>query len=472
MNSTPADPGAEGTPTAPAEDAAPVPAPAATPAPAPTPAPTPGPGAVPTPAEVAQAAAAAPSSTSDAAQWGRVDDEGKVFVRTGDGEREVGQWLGGDPQEGLAFFARKYDALVFEVDLLDKRVRSGTVSPDDAGAAVKQVRGTLTDAQVVGDLAALEARLDELTSVIATQRERRRAERAKRLEQASARKEAIATEAEKLADGNDWRSGADRMRALLDEWKELPRLEKAADDALWRRFSGARTTYTRRRKAHFAEVNEKREGAKAIKEKLVVEAEAISESTDWGPTAGAYRELMRRWKEAGPAPKGIDDQLWKRFRAAQDKFFGARDAANAATDAEFAENAVKKEALLVEAEGLLPVTDLAAAKAAFRDLAERWDAAGKVPRDRMKELEGRIRKVEQAIRAVEDEAWRRSNPEARARAADTVAQLEASIAELERKRENAASAGNTRKADEHAAAIEARQSWLTEARKALDEFSP
>ena len=136
------------------------------------------------------------------------------------------------------------------------------------------------------------------------------------------------------------------------------------------------------------------------------QAEALSGSTDWGPTAGAYRDLMRRWKEAGPAPKGIDDQLWKRFRAAQDVFFGARDAANAATDAEFAANAEKKEALLAEAEALLPVTDLAAAKAAFRDIAERWDAAGKVPRDRMKELEGRIRKVEQEIRAVEEDAWR------------------------------------------------------------------
>src|SRR3954451_3326686 len=227
------------------------------------------------------------------------------------------------------------------------------------------------------------------------------------------------------------------MRQLLDEWKALPRLEKSVDDALWRRFSTARTTYTRRRKAHFAELSEKRDGARVVKEKLVKEAEAISSSTEWGPTSSAYRELMRRWKEAGPAPKGVDDQLWKRFRGAQDVFFGARDAATAATDAEFAENARTKEALLVEAEALLPVRDLAAAKVAFRSIADRWDAAGKVPRERMKELEGRIRKVEQAIRGVEDEAWRRSNPEARARAAATVAQLETSIQDLEQRQAEA-----------------------------------
>ena len=167
----------------------------------------------------------------------------------------------------------------------------------------------------------------------------------------------------------------------------------------------------------------------------------------------------------------MDDALWKRFRTAQDTFFGARDATNAELDREFAANAEKKEALLVEAEALVPVTDLRAAKDAFRALSERWDAAGKVPRDRMKQLEGRMRAVEQAIRGTEDDQWRRSNPEARARAADTVAQLEASLADLETKRQKAEAAGNAAKAKEHADAIEARQSWLDQARKALADFS-
>jgi hypothetical protein len=323
----------------------------------------------------------------------------------------------------------------------------------------------------VGDLAQLDARLDALTGTIAEQRERRREERSRKQQAAKVDKERIATESERLAAANDWRNGANRLRQLLDEWKALPRLDKAADDALWRRFSTARTTYTRRRKAHFAEMNEKQDDARVVKEKLVAEAETLAGSTEWGPTAGRYRDLMSRWKAAGPAPKGVDDQLWKRFRGAQDAFFGARDAANAELDREFAANAEKKEALLVEAERLLPVTDLRAAKEAFRDLAERWDAAGKVPRDRIKDLEARMRKVEQAIRGTEDDQWRRSNPEARARAADTVAQLQASLADLQTKHDKAVAAGNGKKAQEHLAAMEARRSWLTEAEKALREFS-
>jgi hypothetical protein len=407
-----------------------------------------------------------------AAEWGRVAEDGTVFVRTADGERQVGQMPDASPEEAMAFFRKRYDDLAFEVELLEQRVRSGALGPDEATGSVRKVQAAVAEAQAVGDLAALQARLEALTGSIAAQREQRKAERAKRLERAKGEKERIATEAERLSEGSDWRNGANRMRELLDEWKALPRLEKSVDDALWRRFSTARTTYTRRRKAHFGEVNEKREAARAVKEKLAAEAESLADSTDWGATAGRYRDLMRQWKAAGPAPRSVDEQLWKRFRGAQDKFFGARDAATAEQDREFAANAVKKEELLAEAEKLLPVTDLKAAKDAFRDIAERWDAAGKVPRDRMKDLEGRMRKVEQAIRGVEDDQWRRSNPEARARAADTVAQLESSIADLQAKHDKAVAAGNEKKAAEHAAAIEARRAWLAEAHKALDEFTP
>jgi hypothetical protein len=412
-----------------------------------------------------------PDSPQPTDEWGRVTDDGTVFVRTADGERQVGQMPDASPAEALAYFKKKYDDVAFEVDLLEQRVKAGTLAPDEAAGAVKQVRATVAEAPGVGDLAGLDARLDALTATIDQQRERRREERNRKLQEAAVHKEKIAAEAERLAEGTDWRNGANRLRDLLEEWKALPRLEKGADDALWRRFSTARTTYTRRRKAHFAELNEKREGARVVKETLVAEAEAISGSTEWGPTAGRYRDLMRQWKAAGPAPKGVDDQLWKRFRAAQDTFFGNRDATNAELDREFAANAEKKEALLAEAEALLPVTDLKAAKDAFRDLAERWDAAGKVPRDRVKDLEGRMRKVEQAIRGVEDDTWRRSNPEARARAADTVAQLESSLADLQAKHDKAVAAGNATKAEEHAAAIEARRAWLAEAQRALDEFS-
>ena len=407
---------------------------------------------------------------STAAAWGRVGEDGTVYLRTADGERPVGQYPEGSPEEALAFYTKRYDDLAFEVQLLEQRVTGNLLGPDEAAAAVRKVREQIVDASAVGDLNALVGRLDALGPLIAAQRSARKEERAQKAAESRVEKERIVAEAEKLAEGSDWRNGANRLRDLLTEWKALPRLDRATDDALWRRFSSARTGYTRRRKAHFAEEHGKREQARVVKERLATEAESLATSTDWGATAGRYRDLMREWKAAGPAPRDVDDKLWQRFRTAQDTFFGARDAANAEADREFAANAEVKEGLLAEAEALLPVTDLDAAKKAFREIADKWDAAGKVPRERMKDLEGRMRKVEQAIRSLEDEQWRRSDPEKSARASDMVGKLEAGIAETQAKLDKARAAGDDRRVKELEETLASRQAFLDMARRASAEF--
>lgn len=406
-----------------------------------------------------------------ATEFGRVEADGTVYVRTSAGERAVGQWAAGDPGAALAFYRKRFEGLEVEVDLLERRTRSGALSPEDAEQAARKLRRSVSEAQAVGDLDALLLRIDGLAPVIAERREARKAERAAKAAETKQVKERLVEESERLASSNDWRQGANRLREMLSTWKALPRLDKSTDDALWRRFSSARSTYTRRRKQHFAELNEKRDAATATKEKLVAEAEALSGSTDWGETARAYRDLMSRWKAAGGAHKAVDDALWARFRAAQDTFFSARDAVTARVDAEYAANAATKRQLLAEAEKLLPVRDPKAAREGFRELAQRWDAAGKVPRAETKDLEARFAKVEQAIRSAEDDRWRRSNPEAHARAAATVAQLEAAIEGAHTRLAQAQSRGDERAAAQAQADLTARESWLQGARQALDEFT-
>jgi hypothetical protein len=403
-------------------------------------------------------------------EWGRVADDGTVFVKTTDGERAVGQYPVGTPEEALKFYTDRFSALETEVSLLDQRVRSAVLSPEEATESIKTVRAQLVDANAVGDLASLVARLDSLGPVIAQQRSARKAEKAQKTAESKVEKEKLVAEAEKIASGTDWRHGANRLREILDRWKALPRIDRASDDALWKRFSTARTAYTRHRKAHFAEQDEKREGARVVKLRLAKEAEALATSTEFGPTAGRYRDLMREWKAAGPAPKDIDEELWKRFRGAQDTFFGARDAAAAAQDAEFAANAEVKEKLIVEAEALLPVTDVEAAKKAFRDLADRWDAAGKVPREKMKDLEGRIRKVETTIRGLEEEKWKKSDPEKSARADDMVSKLERAIADIQADLDRAKESGNEKKVKELEENLASRQSFLDMAKRASADF--
>jgi len=404
--------------------------------------------------------------------WGRVEADGTVYVRTADGERAVGQVPDVPEAEALAFFTRRYDALELEVSLLERRVRSGALSPDDAAGSIKTVRKAVTDANAVGDLDSLLTRLQGLQPVVDEARAAARAEKTKQLEEVRAAKEKAVVEAEALATGNDWRGGVNRFRSLLDDWKALPRLDRATDDALWHRFSTARTTYTRRRKQQFAQQNEQRDGARVAKEQLVEEAEALATSTEWGPTTGAYRDLMTRWKAAGSAPRGVDEALWRRFRAAQDTFFSAKQTANAAMDAEFQVNADAKTALLDEAEAqILPITDLGKARVAYRELLERWSALGKVPRDAIRPLDARLRAIETAVTEAEEHRWKRTNPEARARAEDTASKLEAQIANLEEQAAKADARGDEKKAQQARDSAATYREWLAQAQQAASDFS-
>ncbi len=402
--------------------------------------------------------------------WGRVEPDGTVLVRTRDGERVVGSWQADDPASALTFFGRKYDELETSVTVLERRVAGGLTNPEEAERTRRKLLDAIPGAAAVGDLDSLADRLLALEAKINEAREHRAAKKAEERAAAREAKGALVAEAERLAGGADFRRTPDRFRTMLAEWKELPRLERSEDDALWHRFSNARSTYTRRRKAHFAEQAGRRAEAQTIKEGLIKEAEALAGSTDWRATSVAQRELRDRWKAAGGAPREVEEQLWQRFKAAQDAFYAARAQANAEQSASEQENLAQKLALAAQAEALLPVQDHKAAKRALRTLQDEWVAVGHVPRGQMRAVEDRLKAVEAAVAAAEDKAWQRSNPEARARAASTVSQLRSSIATLEATLSKAEADADADGVAEATAALEARRSWLAEAERVLTEF--
>ncbi|GAB3281615.1 DUF349 domain-containing protein [Kineosporia babensis] len=410
--------------------------------------------------------------------WGRADEDGTVWVRTADGERKVGQYPGVSQDEALAYFVRKYEDLAAQVSLLEQRVKAGQVSPADSETTIKRLEPSIKDANAVGDLDGLLTRLTGLAPAVEHLREE--TQRAKQEARAAivAERTKLVEEAEGLAGADPqripWKSSGDRLRELFDEWRRLQkesRLDKHTEDELWKRFSHARTTFDRKRRHYFGALDEERHAAKAVKEELISEAEALSTSTDWGNTAAAYRDLMARWKSAGRAAKKDDDALWSRFRAAQDAFFSARQNANSALDAEFAGNLQVKEQLAEEAERILPVKDITAAKAALREIQVRWDEAGKVPRNDMQRIEGRLRRVEQAVRDAEQDKWKRTNPEAKARASDMVTQLERTISDAEADLAKAQASGNARKIKELEQSLASRRAWLEQAQQAMSEFT-
>ncbi|MGV0605494.1 DUF349 domain-containing protein [Mycolicibacterium sp. XJ1904] len=427
----------------------------------PKPAPRPGPprpGPVPRPGRPGPTVAVPP--TSDPHRFGRVDPDGTVWLITGSGERIIGSWQAGDTEAAYAHFGRRFDDLQTEVALMESRLETGTGDARKIKTAAQSLAETLTTAHVLGDVDAIAERLQ---TIINHADETAQAEKARREElraAQTARKEALAAEAEDIAaNSTQWKAAGDRLREILDEWRTITGLDRKTDDALWKRYSAAREQFNRRRGSHFAELDRERAGARQAKEALCERAEGLADSTDWGPTSAAFRELLNEWKAAGHAAKDVDDALWQRFKAAQDKFFGARNAASAERDAEFRANAEAKEALLAEAEKI-DTSDLDAARAALRVIGDKWDAIGKVPRERGAELERRLRAVEKKVREAPTHGV---DPEAQARAD----QFRVRAEQYERQAEKAAAAGRDKDAAEARANAEQWRQWADAAAEAL-----
>jgi hypothetical protein len=425
------------------------------------PKPTPRPGAprpAPRPGRPAPTPAAPPSS--DPHRFGRVDPDGTVWLITGSGERNIGSWQAGDAEAAFAHFGRRFDDLHTEVALMESRLESGTGDARKIKSAAAALAETLPDAHVLGDVDALAARL---AAIVEHADSAAQADKAKREEHRAAqiaRKEALAVEAEDLAaNATQWKAAGDRLREILEEWRTISGLDRKTDDALWKRYSAAREAFNRRRGSHFAELDRERAGARQAKEALCERAEELADSTDWGATGAAFRDLLAEWKAAGRAAKDIDDALWQRFKAAQDTFFGARNAATAERDTEFRANADAKEALLAEAERL-DTSDLDAARAALRVIGDKWDAIGKVPRDRGAELERRLRAVEKKVR---DAPTGGVDPEAQARAD----QFRSRAEQYERQAEKAAAAGRDKDAEEARANAQQWRQWADAAAESL-----
>ncbi len=404
--------------------------------------------------------------------WGRVDETGTVYVRTADGEQVVGSWRRRLPRGGAGLLR----AQVRGPGCRDRPPREAGEDHrpgrrSDAQAAIEHIcasRSTRTTRSVTWT--ALRTRLDQL---VATGGRPPRGAHARSGPSSPTRprhaKEALVAEAEELAQSEQWRAAGERLRALVDTWKGLPRLDRKSDDELWHRFSHARSAFSKRRKAHFARSTRSARRRRKTKERLVAEAEALSELHGLGPDGGRYRELMAEWKAAGRAQREHEDDLWNRFRGAQDVFFAARSAVFAERDAEQPENLKLKEELAEEAEKLLPVHG---PQGGPGRLPRASTSAGR-PSATCRATPGRrsragCTRCERALQEAEEAEWRRTNPEARARAEGLTGQLQAAVDKLRgQDRAGARARATTPRPTSSPRELEGRQALLDQALKGL-----
>ena len=403
------------------------------------------------------------SATTNEQPWGRVDENRTVYVREGDSEREVGQFPDGTPEEALAYYERKFADLEGAVTLLEARVARGTAGGDVAEIVAK-LQQQLVEPAAVGDLASLRARVEKLGGKASELTEKQQAEREAAKQLALEQREAIVVEAERLAAQPEssirWKETGQAFEQLFNDWQAAqrggPQLPKSAADALWKRFRSARQSFDTARRAHFAQLDATNKDVKQRKERLIAQAEELApKGIDGIPS---YRRLLDEWKLAGRASRKLDDQLWARFKAAGDVLYEAKAAEVAQTNEEYAANLVAKQALLDEhADALLAETDRVAARKRLTGLQLKWDEIGRVPREAVRDVEGRLRKVEDHVKSLEDEHWRKTNPETKARSEGLRGQLEASIAELKAEIEGAKDAKAKAEAEQKLAT---QQSWL------------
>ncbi len=438
-------------PVSPAPPASRAPSPAAVHAPAPRPGP--------------RAGAASPPETEP---WGRVDEDGTVSVREADGWRVVGQYPDGTPDEALAYYQRKFSDLAGEVTLLEVRHRRGGAPAADLRATARALHAKLQDAAAVGNLAALDARVQALTGELTAASETEAAASRQAVDEAVKARTELVEKAEALAARDprsvQWKQASAELASLFDQWQAQqqngPRLPKSTGQQLWKRFRDARAIVDKHRREFYAELDEAHKSVRDQKARLVERAEALAPKGEDG--IQAYRELLDQWKTAGRAGKKADDALWARFKAAGDALYGARGEREAA-DAEASREKIEaKRALLEEARGVADERDLVKARSALTAIQRQWDDIGRIfPRDKERVLDDDLRKIETALRTREETDWKRNNPETKARANDMTRQLMEAIEKLEDELAKAESSGDKAAIAKATEALEARRAWLS-----------
>ena len=397
--------------------------------------------------------------------FGRVDDENNVFVIEAGSERKVGQYPGIAPAEALAFFERKFADIEAQVRILEQRV-AAKADANTLKKNLETIGAELVEPNVVGDIADLRRRVANLAEKIEVAFAEKAEANKEEIAKAAVEREQIAVKAEAIAAQDaaktQWKNSSAQMTELFNVWQALqktgPKLPKAQADAIWKRFSTARTKFESAKRHYFATLDAANKAVKAKKSELVTKAEElVAKGAD---AVVDYRKLLDDWKASGRSNGKADDELWARFKAAGDAIYAAKSEVMAVENTEQSANLEAKLALLKEAAGIDPNKDLAEAKRQLLSIQQRWEKAGRVPKDKLRDSEDKLRAIEAKVRKAEEDEWRKTDPAAIERSNSVLTQLEDSIVKLEVELAAAKAGKDKKKTEDAQKALDARKAWL------------
>jgi hypothetical protein len=397
-------------------------------------------------------------------EFGRVDEENNVYVQDG-AERKVGQYPGVSKEEALAYFSRKFEDIAAQVRILEQRVANKVDAPGLRKIAAK-LSEDLKEPAVVGNIPDLRRRVENLSGkIVALTAEKSEAQK-EEVTQAIAQRNEVATRAEELANQDSkkiqWKTSGAEMTALFEKWQALQKsgvkVPKKDADAIWKRFSSARTKFESAKRAYFAGLDSVNKQTKAKKVNIVERAESLA--SGGSEDISAYRKLLDEWKLSGRVTGKVDDALWLRFKAAGDTIYAKKSVTAAAESVTFEENLVAKLEVLKDAANIDPEKDLAAAKKSLSAMQARWEKIGKVPKEKVRELDDKFKAIESRVKSVEQEQWRKTDPTTIDRTNSVSSQLEESILKLEKDLQAANASSDTKAIQKATEALEARKAWL------------
>lgn len=196
--------------------------------------------------------------------------------------------------------------------------------------------------------------------------------------------EALIETAKQMAEAPATPDLGNRLRALQALWKEVGAMPQRRSKELWEQFKAACDLVYDKVRGQRAVEHEKFAEVAKVKEALIAEAEAIADSTEWAATADKLKALQQQWKQSGYLPRKQGDELWKRFRAACDRFFQRREPELEARRAEEAANLAAKQHLVERAQAVTAAAPGAGgwgqSIAEIKELQHQWKEIGFVPR--------------------------------------------------------------------------------------------
>lgn len=218
-----------------------------------------------------------------------------------------------------------------------------------------------------------------------------KAEQLNNLERKTALCEQVeALAADSLSSHKTWNRASEKLLEIQKEWKTIGFASKKDNTKVYERFRAACDAFFARKREFYSEVKDDMEKNLRLKEEICEAAEKLQESEEWKAATDELLALQARWKEIGAVSRRHSDAIWKRFRAACDKFFERKSAHFASVENEYAENLRKKSELI---EQMLVADIKEGGHDMIKEFQRRWSEIGYVPIKHKDELQKRYKEA-------------------------------------------------------------------------------